>query len=546
MPSINFACSCFGSAHAVFLPAHLLSISKLHPYSKVLIIYDDIPITEIQALNKIHPRLTWKHEPVTKNNSNDRTIAQKCKHWEIAAIVFGDTPIAILDCDTILLKNIDHLANLEADFIYTVKNDKWPINTGVFIINRPTNAIDLLKHWQILTEQICSTHKSMHEAMSQSGGADQHALRQIMGIGNEFHSNTLTINNKPITTAPVECSKFNETRSISDNGSISIAHFKGGWRPILFGNTGYSQHRTIEGCKDLAERWHNLNNEANGMIAASIVSDASRNHHSKATQISIPYEPRGILNSEMLAVASVSIDLSVEVIIESGRCRGQSTAMLGEYFRGQSTEIHSVELIRDDNATFAEKRLSVYNSIHLHYGNAFFIIPQILKKIGNKKTAILLDGPKSWDAVNLLKSIFKDYPNVVCGFIHDTARNEEPRTAVSTTFPRSFFTDDNAYVEAHKDLDTPCIIPNKHPDSNDRWSPYRQGEIIRPSYGPTLSVILPIHGVYHWLKKTTATRRLVNSLKILTIQTIFGVRCKSATMLRQITGRKSIRPIKQK
>ena len=43
-----------------------------------------------------------------------------------------------------------------------------------------------------------------------------------------------------------------------------------------------------------------------------------------------PYEHRGILHSEMALIIHTCRRLSVEVVIESGRARGQSTYMLAK------------------------------------------------------------------------------------------------------------------------------------------------------------------------------------------------------------------------
>ena len=44
------------------------------------------------------------------------------------------------------------------------------------------------------------------------------------------------------------------------------------------------------------------------------------------------YEERGILHSEMLAICSICKKLNIDIIIESGRGRGQSTEILSKFF----------------------------------------------------------------------------------------------------------------------------------------------------------------------------------------------------------------------
>jgi hypothetical protein len=202
-----------------------------------------------------------------------------------------------------------------------------------------------------------------------------------------------------------------------------------------------------------------------------------------------PYEPRGIFNSEMALLIGLCRKLGVEVVIESGRARGQSTFLLGKYLPGVA--IHSVERQRDSDALFAERRLDELDNVTLWYGDGLKLVPQIVQAKTGRRIAILLDGPKGHPALDLLKECTIS-PDVVVGFIHDMRRvdHDEPapfRLAAEKMFPGAFFTDDPDYVEATKHLDAPVWALGSE---KSQWVPFNIGGEHTGSYGPTLGVFV--------------------------------------------------------
>lgn len=201
-----------------------------------------------------------------------------------------------------------------------------------------------------------------------------------------------------------------------------------------------------------------------------------------------PYEPRGIFGSEMALVIGLCRDMGVEVVIESGRARGQSTYLLAKYLPGVT--IHSVERYQDADAEFAYQRLRAFDTLRLWFGDGRKLVPQLVQVNVGKRIAILLDGPKGQPALDLLKecTISSD---VVVGFIHDMRKvdHDQPapfRIAAEKMFPGAFFTDDPAYVEATQHLDKP--VWDIGAASN--WRPFWIGGEYLGSYGPTLGVFV--------------------------------------------------------
>lgn len=224
------------------------------------------------------------------------------------------------------------------------------------------------------------------------------------------------------------------------------------------------------------------------MVVKEKVMTAARKHREEFSKITGGFEDRGILNSEMLAVCSLAEDLGVEVFIESGRWLGQSTEILARYFENKPVIVESIEAFHDANALHVEKKLQGRKNLHLLYGDANLVVPQLIKKHRGKKVALLFDGPKGRAALDVFRSALIANNGIIAGFFHDMRQptNEMPnrsRAEMESVFPDSFYTDDTDFVEEFGVLDTGCDIA--------LWRPYAIDGKKIGSYGPTLGITLP-------------------------------------------------------
>jgi hypothetical protein len=225
-------------------------------------------------------------------------------------------------------------------------------------------------------------------------------------------------------------------------------------------------------------------------FAKRVVRHATHQSVEKFRQIITTYEKRGILHSEMLAICAVCDQLDIEVIIDSGRARGQSTYTLAEYFRDTHIKIISIDwrgsaYFNEEDDTFAKERLAEFQNVNILYGNSKKVIPRLLGDLTNKRIAVLLDGPKEQEAIELLKLVTSKHSNILVAFLHDTMKGAPHRQSLEDTFSGVFFTDDEEYVKLYAELDNPCT-------EKGRWRPYwLKSEGYIESYGPTLSVIFP-------------------------------------------------------
>ena len=201
------------------------------------------------------------------------------------------------------------------------------------------------------------------------------------------------------------------------------------------------------------------------------------------------YETRGVFNSEMAAILAVSTALDIDLFVESGRARGQSTRILAKYLAANGVELHSFERARNADTEHADRQLAGAPNTTLHFGDARLAIPALLAATGAKRIAVLIDGPKGRKALDLLDATRAANPNVIVGFVHDLSRREDghpnyARRAAEADYPNGFFTDDEDFVAATRHLDTDISTVNQGTD----WQPYRMGGHDLGSYGPTVGI----------------------------------------------------------
>jgi hypothetical protein len=192
-----------------------------------------------------------------------------------------------------------------------------------------------------------------------------------------------------------------------------------------------------------------------------------------------PYEPRGIVHSEMALVLAECQRLHIDIVIESGRARGQSTYILGKYLPW--VEVHSIELRCGPDEEFAQRRLAGLKNVTLYEDDSVVLIPT-LARMKKRRTAILLDGPKGEKAVSILEQCFK-LPHVLVGFIHDMRRLDHGapsphRACAVERLPKHRFSDDPAYVAGTSWMDA------KVAEAGGPVGP--QFEAVHGSYGPTI------------------------------------------------------------
>jgi hypothetical protein len=206
------------------------------------------------------------------------------------------------------------------------------------------------------------------------------------------------------------------------------------------------------------------------------------------------YEPKGIFTSEMAAVIAVALAMKIEVFVESGRARGHSTLLLAKHLASCGIAVHSFDRDRNADAIYAERQLAGLPGLHLHYGDARLLIPPFITDLGNKRVALLIDGPKGKKAFDLLSCCIAHSPAICVAFVHDLAllvggTPLEGRRLAQTYFSDPFLTDDAEFVERFGHLDAPIFAATERGEGH--WRPFHNGRADQASYGPTMGIFVP-------------------------------------------------------
>jgi hypothetical protein len=492
-----FTTAAYGKKYLPFLYTFLYSLEKTHPEDDILVMWDDMPDFEIHILSERFSKVEFKK---VNHNIIHQDIMQriplKLRYWADVLRETRHENICFLDSDTVVYKNISEFVQDDFDFLYTWKNESIPLNVGVVIVKNSEKTLKFIEKWLEITEQIVMDKQRLDKAVLEHGAADQSALAELMELKNYDGINVKNYDFGEITLKGVSCDILNQTNSRPLDCGSYIFHYKAGWHPILLEKSGFTAARTEESSYQMLKYWENIYYDINEQIIQKfIMSSASKQEKILAWE-NLEFEERGILHSEMLAIISVIKESGAEVIIESGRCRGQSTFTLAKAFENKDILIVSIEWIRDENADFAENRLKGFKNLELLYGDANILIPEIIERFKEKKIAILFDGPKGADAYRIFARVSAKNSDIIMGFFHDCKKSHKKylnpsRDDIHKFFDRVWFSDDEKYVEAFKYIDKLCIGSENSITPN-TWRPYHTGWFDKiESYGPTVSIVFP-------------------------------------------------------
>ena len=185
---------------------------------------------------------------------------------------------------------------------------------------------------------------------------------------------------------------------------------------------------------------------------------------------------RGALPQEILMLASVVRELKADVVVESGRARGDSGLMLlaalhqlRKRLGGKPVAFHSLDwsgsrsfVPADDKV--ARQRLSQFPNVTVWDGNALTMLPHVLGTLKSSRVVLFTDGPKGYAGMYLNRQA-NQMRHVVAQFVHDAGFGFDVRAQL-----------DNLITGTAGDLgrrNWPCAteaFSNDDPDFADRFA----------------------------------------------------------------------------
>ena len=251
---LNFATTVFGNNYLTFLYALIGSLDKSIASFKLNVFYKDIQVSYIEEINDSRINFIDLNSIKFKNTKTiHHLISSKIYLWReaLSYLPYGET-VFFLDTDTIVNKNPAEKINFDFNILFTIKNEKRPINTGVIIVKNNDFVKDFFERWAKRTIEIIEDDNLLNIAISKNhpyGGADQMSFYELVNFNsynNPFH---LKSSHEKIFT--LECENFNQTNSVKLNKQTYIYHFKGGWHDVILNGKTFNFKRTLKDSREM-------------------------------------------------------------------------------------------------------------------------------------------------------------------------------------------------------------------------------------------------------------------------------------------------------
>lgn len=183
----------------------------------------------------------------------------------------------------------------------------------------------------------------------------------------------------------------------------------------------------------------------------------------------------------------------------------------------KSVRLYSIEMSNDNDVQYGIRDLQNTRNLSLCQGNSFQVVPDVLSRIpAHTPVALLIDGPKGKDALELAIASCSRFPNIKAVFIHDMKKLSKGRAStgrflLDKCFERFYCTDDMDFVNMTSSLDSASFANAKRkPHYSLTTTPRYHRYYFQDSYGPTLAIIFPTYRDIHLFRESRrSTRRIL-------------------------------------
>jgi len=86
----------------------------------------------------------------------------KLDYWIKALEELDEEHFIFIDCDMIVLKDMEHVFEKDFDICYTIRDSVFPINGGVVFVKKNERSIDFIKRWQVINDKMY-TDRAFHQ-----------------------------------------------------------------------------------------------------------------------------------------------------------------------------------------------------------------------------------------------------------------------------------------------------------------------------------------------------------------------------------------------
>lgn len=175
---------------------------------------------------------------------------RKVLHWaQIVEAAADDECLALLDCDTVVLKSLDDIWGHPFDLAYTVRpaDCALPFNSGVLFLRVSPRVRDFVRVWADLNVQMLADQALHDEWRAEFGGINQAAFGALLRM--------TSVDDLHLALLPCQVWNCEDFTWATASDDTRILHVKGALRAHLFGLT--SEQPTPEVWR-LANQWRAL------------------------------------------------------------------------------------------------------------------------------------------------------------------------------------------------------------------------------------------------------------------------------------------------
>ena len=245
---IRFATSVYGDEYLGFLLVNLYSISKSNPRASISVIWDNVSSLKLQQIKNCFPKVDFEKSPINISGDFIKRISSKTRLWEHLGNTYQDQYLCLLDCDTLVLKDLSGFFEKDFDITFTTKiKQDVPINTGVMLVKNHQSLNKFFNAWTKKTLAILNNQVEFAKANNTErypyGGSDQMSFYQLINFEKSKSEYKINIQGSNIILKTEPCAALNETNSRPLSPQMHIIHYKGGWRNILLRGRSFTKLR---------------------------------------------------------------------------------------------------------------------------------------------------------------------------------------------------------------------------------------------------------------------------------------------------------------
>lgn len=235
---MRYIVAAFGERYSGLLLTTLFSIRQSAPNSHVSVYWQDMSDEKIQNFKKLFPSAQFIRTDFDFSGDLVQRISSKTLMWSHACRNETDELLCFMDADMILLRDVTPLARaMQTDMIFTVKNEKVPINTGILICRNSEGVKTFFQSWLQETTKILKDETLLAQSVDEKlpyGGADQMSFYRMIGYEMDKKEFFFEKGGLQTTLEAVPCELLNHTMQKALTKEVYIVHYKGFWSALLF------------------------------------------------------------------------------------------------------------------------------------------------------------------------------------------------------------------------------------------------------------------------------------------------------------------------